>query len=242
MTLLVAALTGVSLVLLIWPTRSIGPVVRATRRRGVGRSGPWSPAAVGAVARGWLRRPVLLRRAPDPGVRDRELLAVAEALASALGAGLDLTAAHEVAVAAAPTAVRDLFVRAGARGPADAWAEVGHDSEVARAVARALAVSGAIGSPAREAVRRAVAAGRDRRSQAGSVDAAVAGARATARLLAALPLAGPLVVLALGLDPVATYAHPLTLLSCALGAGLCGVGQLWVARQVDVARREPVAE
>ncbi|WP_409483915.1 hypothetical protein [Arsenicicoccus dermatophilus] len=238
MTSLVAALTGVAVFLLTWPTRSVGPLVRATRRPPAGRS---VARATGPAAHGRLRLPALPRRAPDPAGRDRELLAVAEALASALGAGLDLATSHEVAVAAAPPVARDLFARAGGRGPAEAWAEVGHESQVARAVARALIVSAATGSPAREAVRRAVAAGREHRSQAGSVDAAVAGARATARLLAALPLAGPFVVLALGLDPVATYAQPLALLSCALGAGLCLLGRRWVARQVDAARREPVA-
>ncbi len=58
--------------------------------------------------------------------------------------------------------------------------------------------------------------------------AGAAGARASARILMTLPLAGPLVGLTFGLDPVRLYASsPLALFALVLGAGLASAGAVW---------------
>ncbi|WP_050347689.1 hypothetical protein [Arsenicicoccus sp. oral taxon 190] len=277
-------LVGVGLLLGTWPRRR--PEARAAGAAGR-PAGALGSGLVPAL-RGHLGRQ---RRA---AAAELELLAAAETLAAALGAGLDLRGAHGLVVdltGATPGPARTIggegYGRPGdpratppgdlrTRPPGDpratrpgdpratrpgdpraspvaalrpvegesvaeAWRRVGRRSRVAQQVGQALEVSSRTGSPAREAVRTAVSASRDRLAQDGAVDGAAAGARATGRLLTALPLAGPLAVVGLGLDPAQTYAAPLAALSCAAGVGATAVGHVWVRRQVQRARREEIA-
>ncbi len=69
-------------------------------------------------------------------------------------------------------------------------------------------------------------------------DAALAGPRATMRLLTALPLAGPLCGWAFGFDPVELYAAgPLQLIVTGVGLALLGAGWLWCRTLIAKASR-----
>lgn len=83
---------------------------------------------------------------------------------------------------------------------------------------------------------RADVAGRRERSL--RVEAALAGPRATAVILTALPALGVLMGSGLGADPLGTLARgSLGGILCLLGAGLLAAGLLWTHRIVGGARR-----
>lgn len=107
-----------------------------------------------------------------------------------------------------------------------------------RTVLVAVDVVTELGAPAADVLRRASAGVRDGVAAERSRRAAVAGPVAAARIVASLPLAGPLLAVALGIDPVAV------LLGTAWGraCGACGIALLvlsaWWARRLVAAARE----
>ncbi len=106
--------------------------------------------------------------------------------------------------------------------------------EVLRALAACWAVCAVSGSGLASAVERleeGLRADADRRR---AVEAELAGPRATAGMLAVLPLAGLLLATGLGADPAGVLLHtPLGLACLAGGLVFDGLGLLWTNRLVD---------
>lgn len=103
-------------------------------------------------------------------------------------------------------------------------------------VARAWALSEALGAPLAESVEQAAWAVRQRVARTHRLDVVVAGPRATARVLSLLPAAGPLVGLALGISPVRLYSGVGG--GCALlGLLLLLGGRAWCSRLLRGAGR-----
>lgn len=231
-SVLVGILAALALLLWTWPRRSTWADTDSTAPG----STPGGPEGVLATVR------EQLRRAWTHASREHETerLAVAEALAAALGAGLDVRSAHEIVTHAADHPAR-VALRPGADEEAhEAWLRCAEGGRVAHAVGHALQVSTEVGAPVRGAVGAALDSSRQQLAQDGAVGGAVAGARATGRLLSALPVAGPLAVLGLGLDAGAVYGSPAALACTVAGVALTVVGHRWVSRQVATAQRETV--
>ena len=137
---------------------------------------------------------------------------------------------------------------AGDRGAAAALAGnrgaavVAGDHGVA-AVAAAWGVAEHAGAALAPALRGAANALRDRAETVRDVETAVAGPRATARLMAWLPLVGVAMAYVIGVDVVgALVGAPLGWGVAVLGAGLMLAGGGWTARLVrDAARAGPIA-
>ena len=114
----------------------------------------------------------------------------------------------------------------------DDWAARSGSDELAF-VAAAWRLSERTGAPLAAAVERAARGLRDVRRRRGRVASAVAGPRATVTVLTALPLAGPLLGLACGVDPRTLYlGSPLSTASVVVGAGLAVLGRWWCGRMV----------
>lgn len=152
--------------------------------------------------------------------------------------------ARAAARAAARPAAR---VRASGREPTGARASPpgatdGLDHGAAT-VAAAWTVAEHSGAPLSPALRGAATALRDRAETARDVRTALAGPRATARLMAWLPLVGVAMAYLIGVDVVgALLAGPLGWGVAAAGATLTAAGRAWTARLVrEASRTGPVA-
>jgi tight adherence protein B len=129
------------------------------------------------------------------------------------------------------------LVRAGrtVRPASTVWADwsARTSSDELAFVAAAWQLSERTGAPLAAAVERAARGLRDVRRRQGRVSAAVAGPRATVTVLTGLPLAGPLLGLACGVDPHALYlGSPLSTWAVVAGAGLVLLGRWWCTRMV----------
>jgi tight adherence protein B len=161
------------------------------------------------------------------------------ALAAELRAGRSpseaLAAASEVAAGPCQQALAAAAAaaRLGGDVPAALTAEgtaVGH---VLRSLGACWTVCARSGSGLAAAVERLEEGLRADQAQRRAVDAELAGPRATAGLLAVLPVIGLLMAAGLGADPVhVLLATPLGLLCLVLGLGLDGLGVLWTGRLV----------
>jgi len=232
-SVLVGILAALALLLWTWPRRSTWADTDSTAPG----STPGGPEGVLASVRERLRGTGSTHTSRE---HETERLAVAEALAAALGAGLDVRSAHEIVTHAADHPAR-VALRPGADEEAhEAWLRCAGGGRVAHAVGHALQVSIEVGAPVRGAVGAALDSSRQQLAQDGAVGGAVAGARATGRLLSALPVAGPLAVLGLGLDAGAVYGSPAALACTVAGVALTVAGHRWVSRQVATAQRETV--
>ena len=110
--------------------------------------------------------------------------------------------------------------------------------DVLRGLAACWQVCGHAGSGLSAAVDRLADGLRARRAQERAVEAALAGARATAVLLALLPVAGLGLGAALGARPLHVLLHtPLGVACLALGLALEAVGTWWTRRIVAAAVR-----
>jgi tight adherence protein B len=107
-----------------------------------------------------------------------------------------------------------------------------------RSLARGFGLSDALGAPLAPAVSAQALMLRQRHADAERAATAAAGPRATMRLLALLPLAGPAVGLVFGISPASLYAGsvPATA-SLAVGLGLAGAGWWWSRALVERATR-----
>ncbi len=131
---------------------------------------------------------------------------------------------------------------AAGRPLARVWAE--HSSAAGSSegafVARAWGLSETLGAPLAESVAEAVAAVRGRVARRRRLEVVVAGPAATARVLSLLPLAGPLVGVALGVSPRELYSGAGG--ACALaGLLLLLAGRAWCARLVRAVVRPMTA-
>ncbi|HYO84996.1 MAG TPA: type II secretion system F family protein [Dermatophilaceae bacterium] len=108
-------------------------------------------------------------------------------------------------------------------------------------LAQAWVVSEDTGAPLAESVASAVRMVRAERDQHRLVATTLAQARATISVLTVLPLGGPLLAFAVGVDPASMLAAPgPTLVSVAAGVALLVAGRQWVRRLVARTLRGPV--
>ena len=251
MTLTVALLAGAAV--LVWPgARSahlVWPRDEPHATSGGGRAGTGAPGWRRPGSRGWLawrRR----QRAADDSV---DLLALVEAVLPALQAGLAPGAALGLAAdatesgrPAGPTAALAHHLAALSAeglpiGPLWAQAATAWQSRELRLLAQAWSLTEDLGAPLAEAVLTTAGLLRARLRAERRVAAAVAGARATMNVLTALPLGGPFLALALGVDPSELYGSSQLTGGClAAGGGLVLAGRSWVARMVRAVTRGPV--
>lgn len=206
----------------------VGPVPAALLLVGVGTSWRWWSAqarrraaaeeragaveACGALA-AELRagRPPAEAIAAAAGVAVGPLREVLHAAAASAGLGGNVAAALQSPATGAPTAV----------------------PEVLRALAACWTVCATSGSGLAAAVDRLAEGLRAEQAQRRAVDAELAGPRATAGLLAVLPLAGLLMAGGLGADPLHVLLHtPLGLVCLTAGLALEGCGLWWTHRLV----------
>ncbi len=146
---------------------------------------------------------------------------------------------HRAARAAATCELLDLCVaglRAGLEVEAVlrfaraevAGAEGVDDPDIVRTIGQARELSESCGVPLADAWASAAQLLREREALRRKVATALAGPRATIRVLTLLPLAGPVVGLVFGVDPVRLYAGSSVALACAVGGlMLLAVGRWW---------------
>lgn len=161
-------------------------------------------------------------------------------LAAELRSGRDpaeaLTAAASVASGPAQEALASAAAAARLGGDVPAALTSSAGSAVAavlRALAACWSVCASSGSGLASSVARLEEGLRADQAQRRAVDAELAGPRATAGLLAALPAAGLLMAAGLGADPLhVLLGTPLGLVCLVVGLGLDGLGVLWTGRLV----------
>lgn len=193
-----------------------------------------------------LRRRVSSLLGGERGRAEAEEVLVLDGLAAALEAGLPTGQALHLALDAGQLhrgrtwSWEELWRASGEGQPlAPVWARVARrtGSPTLSAVARAWTVASVTGAPLATAVRAGAEAARERRRLHRAVEVATAGARATGRVLALLPLAGVGLAALLGIGPRELYAHPLAAGAAGAGVLLLGVGRLLVGRLVaDIVR------
>lgn len=110
-----------------------------------------------------------------------------------------------------------------------------------RSLAASWLVADAAGAPLAPTLRGLASALRDRAETAQDVDAALSGPRATARLMAWLPVVGLVMAMALGIDVIGTLiGSPVGWALLVSGLGLLAAGRAWTRRLVaHAARSEP---
>ena len=157
-----------------------------------------------------------------------EALGAAQSVATG-GSRAALAAAGAAAAAGAdvPSAMLAHLSGAHTRAPATAV------PELLRALAACWSVCSAAGSGLAAAVERLEEGVRAAEAQRRAVEAELAGPRATAGLLALLPLAGLLLASGLGADPLRVLLHtPAGVVCLLVGVGLDALGVLWTGRLV----------
>jgi tight adherence protein B len=189
----------------------------------------------------------------DPGLSPADLLALLEAIAPALEAGIAPASALRIAADSRSGSGRPDRLAALARDMASAAADgamlgplwrLAADSAGSAELmllAQAWSLSEDLGAPLAHAVRTTAGLLEARLAHERRLAAAVAGARATVNLLTVLPLAGPLLALVLGIGPGELFGgSQLTQGSLALGLCLAAIGRLWVRRMVKGVARGPM--
>jgi tight adherence protein B len=100
-------------------------------------------------------------------------------------------------------------------------------------VAQAWQLSDRVGVPVAEALETAARLVRAELDRSGRLSVVLAGPRATARLLATLPVGGVLLALAFGVDPLRLYAATPASGACLLiGVVFLLLGRVWTGRLV----------
>lgn len=242
--LVIAALAAAGA--LAWPGRRAPEGVR------LGRAGVGEGAGPRRGATFWQEDPIdlLRRRRARLGGEPFEaaLLALLDAVAAALRAGLPPVRALELGAVTLPTdappelldlveAVVDTSRDGLAVAPVWRNVAAAGRSAVLHTVAAAWGLSESTGCPLAEAVERAAAELRSALATRRKVRAAVAGPQATVTVLTVLPLAGPLFGLASGVGPGELYGNPIALACLIAGLALLWVGRRWCRRLVRRAER-----
>jgi tight adherence protein B len=191
---------------------------------------------------------------------EAEALDLLDGLAPALRAGLPPVAALRLVTADAGSGSgRSQPVPSGAHPPAggglpglgeaaargeplgpvwSAHAEAVRSDDL-RLVAAAWTMCDTLGSPLASTVAIVADTVRRRRTVRQRLAAALAGPRATMRVLTALPLSGPVVALAVGVSPGELYTEPTGAFSLGAGLTLLVCGRLWAARMIRAVTLEP---
>ncbi|HOF63414.1 MAG TPA: type II secretion system F family protein [Dermatophilaceae bacterium] len=174
----------------------------------------------------WLRR----ARSQDRATVVDAVLDILDVLGSALRAGQSPERAVRYAVASAPGPWGGGAAPDDVIGGLERLAEE-HGIPALAHVTRAWRLAAESGAPLASAVDVGADLLRHERAHEQALAVAFAGPRATIRLLTALPLAGPLVGMTLGLDPLQMYLLSPVGQAC-LGTGivLVVVGRLWCRR------------
>lgn len=253
---LVASL--VAFAVAVWPGRGAHRRAVALGLFRVGRSpgvssgtrgrGPIASARAGVAAVG--HRLTSSRRGAD-GLDDDLLLRVIDALPPALEAGLDPGRAWELALTRggiAPTnegaGLAGAVSAAAAAGSPVGAAITEHARTTGSAAVSLLGVAWQLseetGAPLAATSRTVARMLRADRAARRRLDAVATESRATARILVALPLSGPVFMIALGLDPrrLAT-GGPWLWLTLAAGVGLAITGRVWLHRLAERVVRGP---
>ena len=105
-------------------------------------------------------------------------------------------------------------------------------SDDLRLVAAAWSLCDTLGSPLAPTVATVSDVVRRRRSVRQRIAAALAGPRATMRVLTALPLSGPFVAIAVGVSPGDLYTEAAGAMSLAVGLAVLLLGRLWAGRMI----------
>ena len=185
-----------------------------------------------------------------------ELLALLEAVAPALEAGMAPASALRIAADSASSPERShplsflvSLTQSLASAAADGYllgplwrkaAESAGSAELLQ-LAHAWSLTEGMGAPLAQAVRTTVALLEARIAQERRLAAAVAGARATVNVLTVLPIGGPLLALVMGIGPMELYSGSrLTQVSLVLGLCLAAIGRWWVRRMVRAVANGPV--
>jgi len=201
----------------------------------------WSWSALADVVR---RR----GRPVSTSLRPEDVIALVEAIGPGLRCGLTPAAALSVAIAAGGAAdahraaedpmhvVAQRAVEAATDGLAmsavwQAQARATGSAELTL-LSNAWSLTEETGAPLAEAVSTVAAVLRAGTEQQLRLDAALAGPRATMRLLIVLPVAGPVLALVLGVSPEELYASVMSRCSLAGGLLLVLLGRAWVARMI----------
>lgn len=229
-----------------WPvrdrsgSRGADPKIAGGRPGGGGRS---ARRGMGAPGRGW-PPPASGRRLAG---REDWVADLAEVVAVGLRAGLDLPGAVRVAARSPTVATAEPAVGRVLDG-SDASDLVGRLEDLAReqdareaadlrVIARAWRLALTTGAPAAATTGAAAAAVRARVAAHQRTVAALAGPRASMRLLTLLPLGGPVLTAVVGLDPTGLYAGGAARVSAGLGLGLTALGWWWASALLRRAAR-----
>ncbi|MBM9464115.1 type II secretion system F family protein [Aeromicrobium sp. YIM 150415] len=195
--------------------------------------GVGSAAVVATTALRWRRNRQRARRQARAGQVTELILVLAASLRAGLPApaALGHAAEDEPVVRSAATAAQRAAdvpraLRAARRGPGDDGLE---------RLAIAWQVADRTGAPLAGVLDRLSEVERQERDLRREVAAGIAPARATAALMALLPVFGLLIGSGFGGDPlwVVITAHPVVAFSVAVGAGLACAGVLWIDRIAD---------
>ncbi len=198
--------------------------------------------ALGAVLarRGWARRAAARTRELERAGATEALAVLGAELRAGRPPGDALEAAATVAVG--PLGMTFAAAATGAHFGVDAGAVLARSAEesavpdLLRGLAACWQVCGTTGSSLAAAVERLGEALRAEQVQREAVDAELAGPRATAVLLAGLPLAGIALAAGLGARPVHVLVNtPIGLACLAAGIGLDLLGVWWTGRLVAAA-------
>lgn len=196
----------------------------------------------------------VLRRLPDRPGSSREteswVADLADLCAICLDAGMplaDAVATAVDAVAEVPAGAAALLRGAvanhvgeqgGSLGSAAEETGGGKDADDLRVVLACWELSAGHGVPVAAATRAAARAVRVRGAARRDAATLAAGPRASMLLLTALPLAGPLAAVLLGISPGELYSSALPALSGVVGVALAALGWLWSRRILRAGLRE----
>jgi tight adherence protein B len=184
------------------------------------------------------RGPAVASSAPDALARHVHRLAVL------IGAGVAPASAwrHTARAARPPDAALDeLVARIDDGAPLlPALATTASERGAAwRALAAAWGVAQSSGAPLAPTLTAFADALRDRAAAERDIATALAGPRATARIVMLLPLVAVLLALVMGVDPLAALAHPIALASVLVGGAFIVLARWWMARLLRAAAPPP---
>lgn len=233
MTTLAAVLVG--LALLAWPRgRRVRAVLslgaRAPRSEGHGPSSSRRRRGRRLVSRFSLR---------EPAEGAAQWLPLLDELSAALRCGLPPVDALGMALSGSSPTVRTVLTpvlqaaREG-RPSGPAWTRAARSASDPHLdlLARSWAISEQLGAPLADGVDSAARAMRSGRDLSHRLAATTAGARTTANILTALPLASVGVALMMGIGPRELYGSAVAMGSLACGLLLIGAGRLVVSRMI----------
>lgn len=188
----------------------------------------------------WRRHRLALLRGEERQGAVEALTVLASELRAGRSAASALEVAGDVAVGALGRALQSAAAAAAiGADPAAALRRAAPESavpEVLRGLAACWQVCSGTGSSLAAAVERMTESQRAREEQRLAVDSELAGPRATAVLLAVLPLAGIGLAAGLGARPLHVLLHtPVGVACLAAGVGLDALGLWWTQRLVAAA-------